>query len=207
MSGPSSAVRVVKLGGSLLQCADLCARLQKWFAQQSAKPSLIVVGGGELANTIRKLDQRFQIDPAVCHQLAIETMAINSRLVASLWPDVVWVEEIAAFVAHHPAPSIGIVNPITFMVQMPATGKRVALPPSWAITSDSIAAFVASAAGANELVLLKSCLPTAPPEIDIDRAAAIGYVDEFFSRAARGIATVRAVNLRARTFPELELSS
>jgi len=63
------------------------------------------------------------------------------------------------------------------------------LPHAWSVTSDSIAARLAQAVAAGELVLLKSAAP--PPDL-----GAADYVDEWFATAARDVPSVRIVNLR-----------
>ena len=69
------------------------------------------------------------------------------------------------------------------------------LPERWNVTSDSIAARVARALNADELVLLKS---VAWPDGDIAEAARRGIVDEHLPRELRLAPNlqVRVVNLR-----------
>ena len=76
------------------------------------------------------------------------------------------------------------------------------LPCGWEVTSDSIAARLAQAIGANELVLLKSTLPTG--SASRTALAQSGFVDAHFPHAAAGL-TVRAVNLRRLDFAEVRL--
>ena len=73
-----------------------------------------------------------------------------------------------------------------------------ALPRNWGVTSDSIAARVAVALDADELVLLKSRLPSGT----LDALVAGRYVDRYFPRAVRPLGSVRCVDLRTATFPQ-----
>jgi aspartokinase-like uncharacterized kinase len=68
------------------------------------------------------------------------------------------------------------------------------LPPSWDVTSDSIAARVAHLLRARELVLLKSA--PLPPRVDRDEAARLGLVDPAFPEISSRLARVFYVNLR-----------
>ena len=71
------------------------------------------------------------------------------------------------------------------------------------MTSDSIAARVASTIGARELVLLKSVEPA--PGLDRNGAMAVGLVDPQFPTEARTIAEVSVVNLRASVMTRFAL--
>jgi 5-(aminomethyl)-3-furanmethanol phosphate kinase len=64
---------------------------------------------------------------------------------------------------------------------------------NWNVTSDSIAARLAQAIRADELVLLKSCDFRSNSLTDLAKA---GVVDPYFPRAAAGLGGVRVVNLR-----------
>ncbi|NUQ61799.1 MAG: hypothetical protein HUU20_04880 [Pirellulales bacterium] len=69
------------------------------------------------------------------------------------------------------------------------------LPHTWDVTSDSIAAALAAALSARELVLLKSCARPEPWS-SLREAAEAGYVDRFLPVAAAGLDRVRFVDLR-----------
>jgi aspartokinase-like uncharacterized kinase len=67
------------------------------------------------------------------------------------------------------------------------------LPRRWRVTSDSIAARIASHFGAPELILLKSV--TLPERISMTEAANEGLVDPHFPTAAKDLERVISVNL------------
>jgi aspartokinase-like uncharacterized kinase len=68
-----------------------------------------------------------------------------------------------------------------------------ALPHSWRVTSDSVAARAARLLHARKLVLLKSVDP--PTEANWEEAARAGLVDAWFPRVAVGLA-VELINFR-----------
>ncbi len=108
------------------------------------------------------------------------------------------------------------------------------LPTTWEVTSDSIAARLSIALGAEELVLMKSTLPkglsqnqlggiqrsekSARPNSlgtysknGLDRGiqafSAAGYVDPMLARLVEELPPIRLVNLRAKSQPELVLDA
>jgi hypothetical protein len=77
--------------------------------------------------------------------------------------------------------------------------RRGALPHTWDVTSDAIAARYAVFASAKRLVLLKSV--TVPEGMSWDEAGRRNLVDPHFAQVLRGAPRlpVRVVNLRAET--------
>ena len=49
---------VIKLGGSLLDLPDLSDRLQAFFSRHHFERPVIIPGGGQLADEVRRLDVR-----------------------------------------------------------------------------------------------------------------------------------------------------
>lgn len=84
-------LRVLKLGGSLLDWAEWPKALRAWRAQggvQSGSASdasgvydLIVVGGGVWCDALRESDRRFGLGDEFCHRACLELMALTARLV------------------------------------------------------------------------------------------------------------------------------
>lgn len=194
MTGP---VRVIKLGGSLLDGAELPARLRTWMAAQSPAANLLIVGGGPLVDALRALDSAHRFSAETSHWLAIRAMGVTARLVAELVPEACFVDDAAKF-WFDPAGPLSILDVESFL--RAEQGREDALPASWDVTSDSIAARVAQVLEAAELVLLKSALP--PEPMSLEQLAETGFVDAFFPIAAGCLRVVRLVNLRDPNFAE-----
>jgi aspartokinase-like uncharacterized kinase len=180
---------VVKVGGGLARDGGddaLRALCRALAAAGEQHPLLVVPGGAEFADAVRAHDDRLDLRPETAHRMAILAMDQFGWALADLIPGA------ARCVALGP-PRSGVVS-----VLLPAAllAERDPLPASWAVTSDSIAAWVAGAAGADRLVLLKpvaglyrSWPPTgAPiPRLSLDELAVLrpAGVDEYLPTALR----------------------
>jgi aspartokinase-like uncharacterized kinase len=139
---------VVKVGGGLAREAGdgalraLCAAIAEAGARH---PLLVVPGGGPFADTVREHDGRFGLRPPTAHRMAILAMEQFGWALADLIPGAAGCADLAPV-------RDGVVS-----VLLPAAllAERDPLPPSWEVTSDSIAAWVARASGAGRLVLVK----------------------------------------------------
>lgn len=185
--------RVAKLGGSLLDLPDLPQRLRRWLAQSPQCPTWLVVGGGEIAHALRRADQRFGLPPPSAHRLAIDAMALNARLLHALLPEATWtsLDPVCGADEFPDGAVLRLVDPAIF--QAGPWAERLAVPASWDVTSDSLAARLAVLLK-TELVLLKSADP--PHPATIAQAADQGLVDRYFPTAAAGLCRIRVVNLR-----------
>lgn len=240
--------RVVKLGGSLLDLADLLPRLRDWLERQPPSSTVLVAGGGRMADVVRDADRLHRLGETVSHWLCIRVMTINAEMLSALLPEASlcrslaeWrslrVDEASCLVktvdeaaCHVPPvslalpnnergkmprllasptdgcdraprrPDLAILDPWSFLREEEPQLDGLALPESWQVTSDSIAARFAQAIGAAELVLLKSALPDAT--WTLADAAAAGYVDACLPRIAHLTPMIRCVNLRAEGFPQ-----
>lgn len=198
MTDRDRATRVVKLGGSLFDLPRMPERVQAWLAGQPARRSVIVCGGGVLADGVRELDRRFALNEASAHWLAVRTMTIHAELLVAVCPWMRLARTLAECLVGEPERP-WVLDPWHFLREVEPTLPGVGLPASWSVTSDSIAARVASALGAGELVLLKSALP--PGGATLRGAVDSGYVDGFFRTAAHALGSVCCVNLSDERFP------
>ncbi|HEY1785408.1 MAG TPA: hypothetical protein VGG30_07650 [Pirellulales bacterium] len=191
--------RVVKLGGSLLDCPDLPRLWRNWRAAQPPAVDVLIAGGGAFADVVRRADATHRLGDQAAHVLAIQSLSLTARLLANLLPEARWAGRLTeAAVAAPEGPAAPVVLDLGACWQDPDSRPALAtLPASWDVTSDSLAAAVACWLGAVELVLLKSA---SPPTLDLAELAATGYVDAYFPQATAGL-SVRLVNLRSVALP------
>jgi probable H4MPT-linked C1 transfer pathway protein len=190
-----SAVEVVvKIGGRLLAFPDHLERaLQAVSLIARDVRVLIVPGGGLFADTVRDVDRRIGLSDDAAHWMAVLAMDQYAHVLAARLGDAVLVDS-------HDA----IANALAgsrLPVLAPSRWLRAAdpLPHSWDVTSDSVAAWVAGAVGAQQLVLMKP--PRSGP--DNARATATPLVDPYFERARSGnldVTIVTADQLDASDF-------
>jgi aspartokinase-like uncharacterized kinase len=189
-------LRVVKVGGSLLDWAGLPAALSKWLNQQPPGMNVLVSGGGKLAECIRDADQRFSLGDEPAHWLAVDCLSITSRLLAVAGDFSSFLDRYDDLLAWRATSALGnvVLDAREYLRQFEATLPGVPLPRDWTATSDSIAARLAETIGADELCLLKS---SPPPRASLTELSASGYVDQHFSVAAARLPAPRFIDLRA----------
>ena len=188
------AQRVVKVGGSLFAFSGLAPDLRAWLDEQALATTILLAGGGALADVVRQWDARFQLGQTRAHWLCVEILRATARLLADLLPECRLVTDFDELRGELQEPADGravVFCPAQFLREVEPTSGLPRLPQTWDVTSDSLAARLAEALGARELVLLKSSDPPATGLAGTD------YVDAYFAEASRNIPTVRFVNLRA----------
>lgn len=199
------ALRVVKLGGSLLSFPGLATAFRNWLTVQPAMASLVVTGGGQLADDIRKAQSTHRLDGEAAHWLAIRVMTATAELAAAIFPEAALLAGIAEMSSLSASGRLAILSPWRFLREEEPLLPGTPLPAGWHVTSDSIAARTAAVLQAEELVLLKSSLPAVP--LTLAGVAAQGYVDGYFPRAAADVARVRCVDLRNQALREALLDT
>jgi 5-(aminomethyl)-3-furanmethanol phosphate kinase len=185
--------RVVKVGGSLLTMSDLAECFQAWLAVQPTAETLLIAGGGELADAVRETNRLQPLSDAKAHWLCIRAMQLQTEMLAASLSKSQIAPSIAELRSSCPQQRLAIVDPWRFVHEEDPKFSATPLPESWDVTSDSIAARLAQLTSADELVLLKSA--SAPAAV-LPELVAAGYVDRYFSQAVVGIPQVRLVNLR-----------
>jgi aspartokinase-like uncharacterized kinase len=199
-------VSVVKVGGSLFDLPDLPAALDRWLTRQPGAVYVLVGGGGPFAEQVRRDAGRFAISPEAAHWICVDLLTATARLLAEILPSAEWVRDYDRLLLTLSGSEMKcVVFAVRDFLERVEPGLPGAvLPHAWSVTSDSIAARLADALGAQELVLLKSI--DAPARVDAASAAAAGLVDDFFPTAAKTLPAVRWVNLRDAAATETNLS-
>ena len=169
---------VVKLGGSLLGSPELVKWLEVLTRHGDGK-IVIVPGGGIFADAVRESQKLSNSSDAVAHKMAVMAMDQYAVLMTGLNPALVTAEselEIAERSWQHRA-----------IVWMPS--KMVcadeAIPANWQVTSDSLAAWLASRLNAQQLILVKLQRPKLE-QISLERLIRDGMVDEHFGDFTAG---------------------
>jgi len=169
----TNTVWVVKVGGSLLGSEEL----ERWlglFAKFSDGNIIIVPGGGVFADAVRDAQKVSKISDNCAHKLAVLAMDQFGLLLANMNPDLAVARtemEIDERIWQHRC--------IVWLPSQMVLAED-AIPQSWDVTSDSIAAWLAEKVNAQQLVLVKSDKPDGP-ELSLRMMTESGVVDEAFS--------------------------
>lgn len=165
-----ASLLVLKLGGSLLESGRLTAVLD--IVAQRKRPVIVVPGGGAFAEQVRQSQAANGFDDASAHRLALFAMHQMANVIAS---------RSRHFVPTATKEEIGMAGvnglvPVWLPSKM--AGADPAIPKSWDMTSDSLAAWLAGEVGAKDVALVKSCV--VDPAASLDVLTTSGVVDPLF---------------------------
>jgi 5-(aminomethyl)-3-furanmethanol phosphate kinase len=176
-----SGFSVVKLGGSHARSEHLAAWLDALAA--CGGHAVIVAGGGPFADAVRATQPIMRFDDRVAHHMALLAMEQYALALASLRPSFTLAASIAAIRRALRERRVPIWSPVAMVL------RAREIPPSWDITSDSLAAWLAGRTGARQVLLVKHGAAQAGA-VNVAELVARGVVDPAFPRflAASGVA-------------------
>lgn len=171
---------VIKVGGSLLTLPTWPDLVEELVRDRAAGRSvIIVVGGGPIVEGLRVLDAAVRGDPALMHGLAIDLMGTTARLVA------------ATLGLPLRCDDSGMAQAVLDVPRwLAAEGRLARLPQGWHVTSDSIAAFVASETDGDLLLAKRAPPPPCHRDEPFAALARAGWVDESFPTAAARLSRI-----------------
>jgi len=172
------SITVLKVGGSVTR-SDAAAQLLRALAGRNLCDLLIVPGGGDFADAVRRAQARQGLSEAAAHHMALLAMQMLGVALADLAPGYALADSAAQFESAWRAGKTPIWLPTSMAL------AAAAIPTSWDVTSDSLAAWLAGEVGASRLLLVKSCTLT----VDESSASALsdaGIVDACFARFVEG---------------------
>jgi aspartokinase-like uncharacterized kinase len=171
---------VVKVGGSLARDGGRLRRVMGVLAGLEPRP-LVVPGGGALADAVRALHAQGGPSEETAHRMALLALDAMALWMAELGDGAVRpggparvVRDADGIRAALAAGRLPVIAPSGWLE------RESALPASWRVTSDSIAAWIAGRVGARRLVLVKA-FTWAAPEVALEELGDV--VDETFSGA------------------------
>lgn len=168
----SSELTVVKVGGSLLSDAPRLRGVLVGLAEGRDGPCVVVPGGGPFAEAVRTSQAALGFGDALAHRLALDAMGRVAEIFSEFEPrlriattgDAAW-----AILARGGVP---VWDPVILKAGHPD------IPETWAVTSDSLAVWLATHWRAPRCVLVKSALvPIGARPEDLAR---LGLVDAAF---------------------------
>jgi aspartokinase-like uncharacterized kinase len=140
---------VIKIGGSLAEDPErlraLCTKLSE-FAKKYA--IVVVPGGGRFADVVRDFDQRFTLSSGISHRMAILGMDQFGLLLSQITPN-----SCATYLLND-AKQLSEIRVVPVFLPSRLMFKEDPLENSWDITSDSIAAYIASRLQAAKVLLV-----------------------------------------------------
>jgi 5-(aminomethyl)-3-furanmethanol phosphate kinase len=167
---------VVKLGGSFA----LSEHLQAWIAALAACAgrAVIVPGGGPFADAVRSAQPTMGFDDGAAHHMALLAMEQYGRALISLNGRFAPADSDDAIRRELAARRV----PVWMPARMVLSAADIA--PSWDVTSDSLAAWLAGRIGAGRLLLVKH-VEFRCGEARAEELAELGIVDHQFARHLR----------------------
>jgi hypothetical protein len=140
---------VIKIGGSLAEDPErlraLCAKLSE-FAKKYA--IIVVPGGGRFADVVRDFDKRFTLSSVVSHRMAVLGMDQFGLLLSQIIPN-----SCATYLLSD-AKQLSEIGVVPIFLPSRLMFKEDPLENSWDVTSDSIAAYVASRLHVAKVILV-----------------------------------------------------
>jgi 5-(aminomethyl)-3-furanmethanol phosphate kinase len=179
---------LIKIGGSLYHDSRLPELVAAWAALAAEFRLLAVPGGGPFADQVRAADSRFGLSDDAAHAMAVLAMDQFGALLADLAPGAILARDLGTAAEASARGRLAVLAPSTWLLGADP------LPHGWHVTSDSIAAWIAGAAGIDRLVLLKSVpdietrdsrsgAMMVQPSVAINALAESGVVDSYLARA------------------------
>ena len=198
-------IRVVKVGGSLLDFPELPQRLRAWVSRQTTAHNILIAGGGAPADQVRHRHAAGAIDETAAHWMCIDLLDVTAQLLQSRLPELPLVQENRLPPDRVVEPGATVFSPTAWLRRVEPGLPGMRLPCTWETTSDAIAGRLSVALRADELILLKSAAPRRKEGSDLAALADEGYIDPVLARMAAELPPLRSVNLRTNPATEFRI--
>jgi len=142
-------VEIIKVGGSLAEdSVSLIALCEELGELTKSYRMLVVPGGGKFADVVREFYRNFDLSDTVAHKMAILSMDQFGLFLSNITPN----SQITYVLEEDQRLSSTGILPIILPSNL--MFKKDPLKPSWDVTSDSIAAYIAGLLLAKKLILV-----------------------------------------------------
>ena len=179
---------VVKLGGSL----NADPLLPQWLdvlTQLGGGRVVLVCGGGRFADAVRQHQAHWQFDDLAAHNMALLAMAQTAYFLRALNPALQLATTDTDTQRVLRMGKTALWSPLAQLAEQPDAHAH------WGATSDSIALALAQRLGAEQLLVVKSCV--VDPALSLAQLGQAGIVDKSFAAlAAQGAVPARFLHHR-----------
>ncbi len=139
---------MIKIGGSLSETPAALKVLGAELGRMAKRCSIVVVpGGGKFADGVRELDAKFNLSASVTHKMAILAMDQYGLLLSNLFKECEVCDSLRLARQIARSGKLPVFLPSRLMLD------KDPFQPSWDVTSDSIAAYIAILLLAKRLIL------------------------------------------------------
>ncbi len=143
-------IHCIKIGGGLISYPDELQSLMKVLDTLSKSFQLLIVpGGGPFADVVREIYRQYDISETVAHWMAILAMDQYGFFLSSMSENALTISSIDN------AKELASTHKLVIFQPFQILYEQDPLEHSWDVTSDSIAAYIASLTNAESLILLK----------------------------------------------------
>jgi aspartokinase-like uncharacterized kinase len=166
------SVVIIKVGGSLAHSEHLRTCLQrvaKLFANQAV---IIVPGGGVFADQVRSLQQHWHFDDTTAHTMALLAMQQMALFYQSIHPEFKIISHSQDIKQQYCVHKKLLWSPNISELE------AAKINPSWDVTSDSLAAWLANTLPTKKLILIKSA--PIDPSLSFAELAQRDIIDKSF---------------------------
>ena len=156
---------VIKVGGSLAIEPDALRGLCVELSRVAERFKVVVVpGGGEFADVVRDIDERFELGSRASHRMALLGMDQFGLLLSELIPNCRAASSLSVI------GGLGSSGRVVVLLPSRLVFRARSLEASWDVTSDSVAAYVAGRLGATKLILVTDVdgVFSGDPKVDKD---------------------------------------
>ncbi|ACV24514.1 [5-(aminomethyl)furan-3-yl]methyl phosphate kinase [Methanocaldococcus fervens] len=136
----------IKIGGSLTYEAEPLLKALKDYANEKNKEIVIIPGGGEFANVVRKIDKTLNISNSLSHKLAIKCMDLIGEVYAELG-NIKAYDTLFDLKKEIKNEKIAILLPSKLLLSTDIAEH------SWAITSDSLSLYIGRLLDVREIII------------------------------------------------------
>lgn len=145
-----TTIHCIKIGGGLSSYPDELRNLMKVLDNLSKSFQLLIIpGGGPFADIVRQMYRQYNVSETFAHWMAILAMDQYGFFLSNLSENAVKISSIEK------AKELASKNKLAIFLPFCMLYEKDPLEHSWEITSDSIAAYIASLINAESLILLK----------------------------------------------------